>query len=159
MGEALDLGVGAEEDDARHVDGVEEVLGLARAEVVGLGGIDEEHLAAALGRLALVQDADGHGDTGAVEEVGRQPDDRLEQVGLDDALADGPLGTAAEEDPVRHHHAHRPLGVRDGEHVLEEGEVALGPGRDGAVAVEAVMGVVGGEVAPPLLQEGGIGDS
>ena len=58
-----------------------------------------------------------------------------------------------------HHHAHHPLGVRDGEHVLEEGEVALGLGRDRAVAVEAVMGVVRGEVAPPLLQaEGGIGN-
>ena len=71
-------------------------------------------------------------------------------------------------DAVGHHHAHDPLGVGDGEHVLEEGEVTLGLGRDGAVAVEAVVGVVGGEavvgvvggeVAPPLLQaEGGIGD-
>ena len=69
-----------------HVLAFEEVLGLARAEVVGLGGVDEEHLAASLGWLALVQDADGYGDAGAIEEVGRQPDDRLEQVGLDDAL-------------------------------------------------------------------------
>ena len=47
VAEALDLGAGAEGlDDARHVHGFEEVLGLARAEVVGLGGVDEEHLAA-----------------------------------------------------------------------------------------------------------------
>ena len=52
-----------------------------------------------------------------------------------------------------------PVGVRDGEHVLQEREVAPGLRRDRAVAVEAVMRVVRGEVAPPLLEaERGIGD-
>ena len=41
----------------------------------------------------------------------------------------------------------------------QEGEVALGPGRDGAVAVEAVVRIVGREVVAPVLQaEGRIGD-
>ena len=41
----------------------------------------------------------------------------------------------------------------------EEGQVAPGLGRDGLVAVEAVMRVVGGEVVAPVLQaEGWIGD-
>ena len=53
-----------------------------------------------------------------------------------------------------------PLGVRDGDHVLQEGQVAgVGLGRDRAEAVEAVVRVVGGDVAPPLLEaERRIGD-
>ena len=60
--------------------------------------------------LGLVQHADGHGNAGAEEEVGRQPDDCLEQVGLDDAPAYGPLRAAPEEDAVGHHHAHHAPG-------------------------------------------------
>ena len=45
------------------------------------------------------------------------------------------------------------------EHVQQEGEVSLGPGRDCTVAVEAVVRVVGCEVVAPVLEaEGGIGD-
>ena len=106
VGEALDLLVGAERlDDLRGVLLFEQVLRLAGAEVAGLVRVDEQHLAAPLRRLVLVEDADRHRDAGAVEEVGRQPDDRLEQVRLDDPLADRALGAASEEDAVRHHHA------------------------------------------------------
>ena len=60
---------------------------------------------------------------------------------------------------MRHHHADHAARVRDGEHVLQEREVAPRLRRDRAVAVEAVMRVVRGEVAPPLLEaERGIGD-
>ena len=45
-----------------------------------------------------------------------------------------------------------PPEVGHAEHVQHEGEVAPGPGRDGAVAVEAVVRVVGREVVAPVLE-------
>ena len=138
---------------------VDEIASLALSKVTLLGGVYEEDFAAAVGGLGLVEDADGDGDAGAGEEVGGQADDGLEQVRLDDALAYLALGAAAEEDAVGHDHADHALGVGDAEHVHEEGQVAPGLGRDGVVAVEAVMGVVGGEVVAPVLEaEGRIGD-
>ena len=138
---------------------VDEVAGLALSEITLLGGIHEQDFAPAVGGLGLVENADGDGDAGAGEEVGGQADDGLEQVRLDDALANLALGAAAEEDAVGHDHAHHALGVGDAEHVHEKGQVAPGLGRDGVVAVEAVVRVVGGEVVAPVLQaEGGIGD-
>ena len=69
------------------------------------------------------------------------------------------LGAAPEQDPVGHHHAHPALGVGHRQHVQQEGQVAPGLGWDGAVAVEAVVGVAGREFVAPVLQaEGRIGD-
>ena len=74
-------------------------------------------------------------------------------------LAYLPLRAAPEQDAVGHHDAHHALGVGHPEHVQQEGEVALGLRRDGAVAVEAVVRVAGREVVPPALEaEGRIGD-
>ena len=60
------------------------------------------------GRLVAVQHHDGRRDAGAVEEVRRQADDDLEQVLLQQALADLPLGGAAEQHAVGHHDPSRP---------------------------------------------------
>ena len=58
-----------------------------------------------------------------------------------------------------HHHAHHALGVGHRQHVQEEGQVAARPGRRRAVAVEAVVRVVGRDVVAPVLEaEGRIGD-
>ena len=60
---------------------------------------------------------------------------------------------------MRHHDADHALRVGRGQHVLEERQVALGLGRNRAVAVEAMMRVVGREVVAPLLEaERRIGD-
>ena len=91
--------------------------------------------------------------------LGGQTDDRFEQIGLDYALPYLALGAAPEQDAVGHHDAHPALGVGHRQHVQQEGQVAPGLGRDGPVAVEAVMLVARCVVVAPVLQaEGRIGD-
>ena len=83
----------------------------------------------------------------------------LEQVGLHDALAYLPLRAAPEQDAMGHHDAHHSLRVGDRQHVQQEGQIPLSLRRDSAMAVEAVVRVVGCEFVPPILQaEGRIGD-
>ena len=109
-GVAGDVGEGVvRRHDLLDVLGEEVVL---RAPCSELGvGVDEEHLAATLRRLRSLrsQHEDAGGDAGAVEEVGRQADDRVEEVVVEQALADLSLGAAAEEHAVRHDRGDRAL--------------------------------------------------
>ena len=109
--------------------------------------------------LALFSTQMATGMLAPKKRLGARSDDCLEQVGLDNPLADGPLRAAPEEDAVGHHHADHALGVGDRQHVQQEGEVSPRLRRDSAEAVEPVMRVVGREVLPPVLQaEGRIRD-
>ena len=86
------------------VDDAVDVL-LAQAVLVAvldeaLGGVDHEH-ALARGGVLLVEHQDAGRDAGAVEEVGGQADDALEDAGADELLADHGLGIAAKEHAVR----------------------------------------------------------
>ena len=96
-------------DDLLDVLGLQVVLRPA-GPVLGVG-VDEEHLALALGWLCALgpQHQDAGGDAGAVEEVGGQADDGVEQVVLDEALADVPLGPAPEQHAVGHDGADHPV--------------------------------------------------
>ena len=118
---------------------------------------NEQHLAAARGRLVPVQHQDGGGDAGAVEEVRREADHRLKKVLLQQALADLPLRGTAEQHAVGNNDAETAGSVEHGHHVLHEREVALGLRRH--AEPEASVTVVLGHVAAPLVEaERGIGD-
>ena len=132
-------------------------MGPLGAVVARLGRVHEQHLAAPLGGLVAVQHADGNGDAGAEKQVGGQADDRLEQVGLYNAPPDLALGAAPEQDAVGHHHAHPALGVGYRQHVQQEGQVGPGLGRDGPVAVEAMLGSLDANSWPQFLRlKGGL---
>jgi hypothetical protein len=77
------------------------VLVLAGLEVAA--GVDEQHLVVG---LVLAEDQHGGGDAGAVEQLGRQADHGIEQVLLDQLLADAPLGRATEQHAMRHDDRH-----------------------------------------------------
>ena len=85
---------------------VHDVLRLARREV--LAGVDEQHVPAVFVRSALfarpVEDQDGHGNARRGEEVRGQADHGVEQVLLDQRLADPAFGAAPEQHAVRHDH-------------------------------------------------------
>ena len=121
----------------------EGVLVLARQVVAA--GIDKDHVPALLIGPAFlpaaVEDQDGHRNRGGREEVGRQADDRIQQVLLDHLLADTPLGRSAEQHAMGHNHGHAAF-LFEGRfhHVADEGPVALALGRD--AAPEAVVAVV-----------------
>jgi len=143
-------------DDLFDVLRPEEIL---RPALVILGvGVDKEHPPPALRRLSArrAQDEDASGDAGAVKEVGRQPDHRLQQVVLQDTAPDALLRAASEEDAVGHHRGHHPAGAGHRQHMLEEHQVSpLRPFRGIAVAealfeTHAVLAI--------LLREGGIAD-
>ncbi len=57
-------------------------------------------------RFALAQDQDAGGQAGAVEEVGRQADDGLDQIHLQQLAPDLALDAAAEERALGQHHGH-----------------------------------------------------
>ncbi len=73
-------------------------------------------------------------------------DDRLKQVGLEDALADPALGAVLEQPNVGHDRTHPALGVGYPQHMRQEGQVTPGLGRDGSVAIKAVVGGGGDEL-------------
>ena len=110
-------------------------------------GIDEENLAAAVlglirvGRLAgevRPHHENTSRDARAVEQIGRQADDRLDQVLFEKLLADLLLRAAAEQHAVRHDRGDHSRRLADGEHVLGEHQVALLPGRRRPAPTEAL---------------------
>ena len=115
--------VGEDEIDLLDVLGAKPVLVLALC--VFAIGVDEEDLVLESVGLALVADQHAGGDARAVEEAGRQADDGLYAVVVDENLADELFLTTAEQDPVRHDRRHPAVGLEAGEHVLHEHEVRL----------------------------------
>ena len=88
-------------------EGVHDPVDVLLAEAVlvavldeALGGIDHEDAFAGV-RAFLVEHDDAGGNAGAVKEVRRQADDALDDAALDEVLADGGLGIAAEQNAVR----------------------------------------------------------
>ena len=119
--------------DLLDVFGQQEVL-RAALEVFAVG-IDKQHLALSLGRLAadpvgavllvLTQDQDAGGNTGAIEQVGRQTDHDLEQVFLNNAGADALFLAAPEQHAMGQHSGDQAFIAGDCEHVLQEHQIGF----------------------------------
>lgn len=140
-----------------------EVLGVALFE--DLAGIDEEDLALALLRLGLVQKQHNAGGGGVVEEVLRQVEDALDQVAVQEPLADRLFlvgagiaraaggGAGVEDD------GGAALVIEAGMDVLDPAPVGGGFAGETGPGGEAVefVGIVVGLVEPVLVPHG-IGD-
>ena len=79
----------------------------------------------ATGRWVRPHHQDAGRDAGAVEQVRRQADDGLDEVVVEELLADLLLRAAAEQHAVGHDGGHHAAGLADGEHVLGEHQVGL----------------------------------
>ena len=117
--------------------------------------VDEQHLAAQRVGLALVAYQHAGGDAGAVEQAGRQADDRLDHVVLDQQLADEPLLAPAEQHAVGHDGGHVAVGLQARQHVLDEHEVGLLAGLRAPFAEAVGEAHVGAAV---VLRERGVGE-
>ena len=111
VGRIGDLGHRHHAGITRHfglpVEHVDDEVNVLRAQAVlvsvleeALARVDHEDAAAGVGVL-LVEDQDAGGDAGAVEEVGGQADDPLDEAPEDEIPADGCLLVAAEQHAVR----------------------------------------------------------
>src|SRR5208337_3745969 len=80
--------------------------------------------------MFLVQNDDAGGDTGAVKEIGRKPDDALDVAATDDLTSDGSLCAASKQHPVRKNDRTFACALEAGEDVQEEGVVAVLLGRN-----------------------------
>ena len=113
--------------------------------------VSDHHFLAPLVRLLLAQYQDAGGQTGAVEQVGRQADDGLDQIHLQQFLPDAAFCALAEQRTLRQYDGHAPgtLGHRL-DHVLHPREVAAAGRRQaGEIAAE---GIVEPQLLAPLLQ-------
>ena len=108
--------------------------------------------------MFLVEDQDAGGDAGAVEEVGGQADDALDEAAPDEIPADVGLPVAAEQHPVGQDDGALAPALERGDQVQEKGVVAVF-GRGEAV-LEAPVLIVGRieAVGPGFVGKGGIGD-
>ena len=109
-----------------------------------LAGIDHEDAAVANsspGSAFLVQHQNAGGNAGAVEQVGGQADDALDEAAPNEVLADHRLGTAPEQHAVRVNHRALAGALERGEDVQQEGVVAVLGRRD--AEVETAIQVVG----------------
>ena len=109
-----------------------------------LAGIDHEDAAVAKsapGSAFLVQHQNAGGDAGAVEQVGGQADDALDEAAPHEVLADHRLGAAPEQHAVRVNHRALAGALERGQDVQQESVVAI-LGRGDAV-VETAIQVVG----------------
>src|SRR5882724_4230791 len=105
----------------------------------------------ALGGLAAAQHEHARGQPGAVEEVRRQTDHRLDEILLEQEASDVALDAATEQRALGQHDRHATGPVGHGlDHVLYPGEVAArirGQAREGAPP-----GIALPDLAPPLLE-------
>jgi hypothetical protein len=128
-------------------------------------GVDEEDLALARLRLGLVEEEHDAGGGGVVEEVFGQVENALDEVVVDEPLADGPFlvaagiarsaggGAGVEDD------GGATFVIQAGVHVLHPAPVGggfAGEAGPGGEAVELVVVVVG--LGEPVLVPHGIGD-
>ena len=121
-------------------------------------GVDEQDLAPPLFGFGAFcpQDQDGGGDAGAVEQVRSQADHRVQQVVLDDGLADFALDSAPEEHAVGHDRGDNAVLFEYRQHVLEEHQVGLLATLRGVAVLEPLLEGEGGLVV--VLAERGVGD-
>ena len=164
------MALGDDGAEARHLgeslEGVDDLLDVLGQQVVLRPalevlavGVDEQHLALALGRLAavvalaLAQHQDAGRDAGAVEQVGGQADHGFQQVGLDHRGADGALLAAAEQHAVRHHGGDHAAVARHRHHVLQEHQVGLLAAQRHLAVAEAL----GAELGRPDRLAGAVG--
>ena len=136
-----------------------DVLGTELVLVLALGvfavGVDEEHLAAQRVRFVLVHHQDAGRDAGAVKEAGRQADDRLDHIVVDEDFPDQLFLATAEKHAVGHDRCHVAVGLQARQHVLDEHQVGLLAGF-GAPLAEARRELHGG--AAVILREGRVGE-
>ena len=142
-------------DDLVDVALPQPVLGAVLDET--LAGIHQEDPLAAAGR-ALVDHQDAGGDAGAIEEVGRQAYDPLDQTPLDQVLADLGFGVAAEQHAMGKDATASAGALERAHDVQQVGIVAL-LGRWDAKTLEAPIGILGRiePGAPALVGERWIG--
>ena len=144
--------VGEDEIDLLDVFGAQLVLVLAFG--VFAVGVDEQHLVAQGVGLVLVGHEHAGGNAGAVKEAGRQADDGLDHIILDEDLADELFLAAPKEHAVGHDGGHVAVGLEAGQHVLDEHEVGLLAGL-GAPLAKAIGELQGGPAV--VLGKGRIG--
>lgn len=166
-GDLLGIRHGAEALDVLQRPGCEGVVGvrnfldillaqlpqLAGDHGAHLPGVDEQGFALLL--FVPVEEPQGDGDLGGVEQLSWHSDDAVHQIGLDDVLPNFPLAPRlGGQGAVSQHHADPPAGGQVVDHVLEPGEV--GVARRGLPVLPP--GVVSQLVRPPVGEvEGGIG--
>lgn len=149
------LRIGEDIDDLVQVALAEAVLVAVLDEA--LGGVDHEN-ALAGGGVLLIEDEDAGGNAGAVEEVGGQADDALEDSGADEVSPNDGLGIASEKDSVRKDAGTFSRALHRADDVEQEGVVALLGGW--LTPLEALVGIIGRREAgaPRLDRERRIGD-
>ena len=115
--------VGEDEVNLLGVLGAELVLVFAFS--VFAVGIDEEHLVTQSIGFVLVDDDDTGRDAGAVEQAWGQTDDGLDDVVIDEQLADELFLATPEQHAVGHDGGEIAVGLETSEHVLDEHEIGL----------------------------------
>ena len=121
-------------------------------------GVDKEDVSA----LTPVspEDEDDGGDTCPEKAVGRETDDRIEKVFIDEGFSDDPFRTPAEEDAMGHDNTDTPTAFcRRLHHVGDECIVALRRRGRAAVPPVVVLRFLACLISSPLVErEGRIGD-
>ncbi|CAB0686084.1 hypothetical protein FRC0061_00747 [Corynebacterium diphtheriae] len=131
------LVAGHDLSEVRYVNavthGIDDALDVAGTQVVvltllnkALRGVDEQHVIVV---ALLLEHHDDCRDTGAVEDVGRQANDGVDVVGLDEIAADVGLRAATEQHAVRQDDGKDAVGLDVEQLMQQEGVVGLGLGR------------------------------
>ncbi len=115
--------VGEDEIDFFDIFGAQFVLSLAFG--VFSVGVDEEHLVAQGVGLVFVGHDHAGGNPGAVKKSGRQADDGLDHIILNENFADELFLAAPKQHAVGHDGGHVTMGFKAGEHVLNEHQIGL----------------------------------
>ena len=143
--------------------GFQDVLDVLLGELVAVGdlhallrGVQEE---GAVVRLGLFQHQDAGGNGGAEEKIVRQLNDPVDEVVVDEVLADFLLRPAPVHHPGKADDGGSAVGGQPGEAVHDKGQVRLGLGGQHPGRGEAGVVDEGGVAIPlPLDGVGGIGD-
>ena len=122
-----------------------------------LGGVNHEY-ALADGGVFLVEHDDAGRYARAVKQVGRQADDALDVTPADDLAADVGLDIAPEQHAVGEVDGGLPGALEAGEHVEQEGEVAILLRRDAELEAMKLVVIRVEPVAPGLEREWRVGD-
>ena len=100
-------------------------------------------------RLALAQEPEAHGDTGAIKQLAREGDDAFHQVGFDDGPTDITFSTRLRrEGTVGKHQPDLARGRKVMDHVLHPGKVGIARWRD----TEFPAHIVQEAVLSPLVE-------